>query len=205
MLVVGVIGVFPNAKPTDLLASPEKLTWVLLIGWLTGLLTGSGRPPQSMGTSSGGTTMLPTVCTSCVIGWAVFKECVCVCSLHESQDAMFLPATGRMRFRRVRFQTPTSVNFLPNSPSLPQNSVGFLFRSSGFETAFRSLPILDLPLALPCNPPQPFCLLSHDSQQPAAEIYEQSVGRTYYQGRPKHNHNHNLPKILHLMSHQIGI
>ena len=76
---------------------------------------------------------------------------------------------GRIRFRRVRFQTPSSVSFLAhrvpgrelseflsayylcgqanwpsfsqNSPSLPPNPVSSLFRNSTFETVF--CPFLD--------------------------------------------------------------
>ena len=80
--------------------------------------------------------------------------------------------TGRIRFRRVRFQTPNSVSFFgphrvpgrelsellspyylcakgnspsfsQNSPSLAQNSVSSLFRNSTLETVFRPFPKKD--------------------------------------------------------------
>ena len=81
--------------------------------------------------------------------------------------------TGRIRFRRVRFQTPSSVSFLgltefqganavsssqpiicvpkrthrvffsQNSPSLPRNSVSSLLRNSTLETVLRPFPILE--------------------------------------------------------------
>ena len=82
--------------------------------------------------------------------------------------------TGRIRFRRVRFQTPNSVSFsgltefrgansvsssrpiicVPkrthrvfsqNSPSLPQNSVSSLLRNSTLETVFRPFPNFQSP------------------------------------------------------------
>ena len=85
-----------------------------------------------------------------------------------------LDSTGRIRFRRVRFQTPNSVSFFwahwvlgtelseflsayylcananspsfsQNSPSLPQNSVSSLLRNSTLETVFRPFPTLDSP------------------------------------------------------------
>ena len=80
---------------------------------------------------------------------------------HRLLQYPHLSATGRIRFRRVRLQTPSSVSFLAlifgllfarvcvcqckltrlsqNSPNLVENSVISLFRNSTLETVFRPM------------------------------------------------------------------
>ena len=87
--------------------------------------------------------------------------------------------TGRVRFRRVRFQTPSSVSFFSlseflsayylcakanspsfsqNSPSLPQNSVSSLLRNSTLETVFRPFPRSGCPGVIGRSPIFQACL-----------------------------------------------
>ena len=101
----------------------------------------------------------PTECESPRNATANKHEALCNTPLNSE--------TGRIRFRRVLFQTPNAVgrklsellpayclcakanspSFSQNSPSLPQNSVRSLCRHSALETVFRPFPINNPPLS----------------------------------------------------------
>ena len=125
-----------------------------------------------------------SACVGCLLGMGT-SQCLCtptsstqrhwdVSAIRDSGKvpAVFpeLSEISRLRFRRVRFQTPSSVTFWPspnsgelseflsasylcakasspsfsqNSPSLLQNSVSSLFRNSTLETVFRPFPKRD--------------------------------------------------------------
>ena len=121
-----------------------------------------------------------TKCTfeKCTFAPSLQQHCVTVIASNYLRNikkrAYSLPLTGRIWFRRARFQTPNSVSFSGltefqggelselfsahylcakanspsfsrNSPSLPQNSVSSLFRNSTLETVVRPFLTQDNP------------------------------------------------------------